>query len=105
MTIFLGFYLNSHAHRKIGQNRVFIIAWESSENQFGQPQQKSSTIFFKFPIEEIVYPRLGITANTVRQPSTLLKNFFSKLISEKDSAGISSKLEFIVRCKLDSRIL
>ena len=31
-----------------GQNRVFIVIWKSSENQFGRPKEKVDKIFKMF---------------------------------------------------------
>ena len=50
--------------RNFGQNRVFVMLWESSENQFGRPK-KMSTKFLNFfenppppPLEKILDPPL-----------------------------------------------
>ena len=34
-------------HRKFGHNRVFLVLWESSENQFGRPK-KSRQNFLRY---------------------------------------------------------
>ena len=45
------------------QNRVFLVLWESSENQFGRPKKKVDKIFENFwksppPLEKILDPAL-----------------------------------------------
>ena len=34
--------------RNFGQNRVFLVLWENSENQFGRPRKKVEKIFESF---------------------------------------------------------
>ena len=45
---------------KLGQNRVFLMLWESSENQFGQPKKSRANFrkFLKTPLEKTLYPSL-----------------------------------------------
>ena len=38
--------------RKLGQNRDFLVFWESSKNQFGRPKKKVDKIFEKSPPRE-----------------------------------------------------
>ena len=54
--------LSQNRRRKLGQNRVFILVWESSENQFGRTKKKFDKIFkncFKVrppPLEKFLDP-------------------------------------------------
>ena len=44
------------------QNRVFLVLWESSENQFNRPKKRSTklSIFFEnLPFEKILDPPLN----------------------------------------------
>ena len=46
-SILLRFFKNKH-RPKIGRNRVFLMLWERSENQFSQPKEKVDIIFESF---------------------------------------------------------
>ena len=49
-------------YRKLGRNRVFLVLWEISENQFSQPKKRLTkfSIFFENPppLEKILDPSL-----------------------------------------------
>ena len=79
----LFFQKNCLRRRKFGQNRVFLLLWESSENQSVRPKKKVDQIFCKFapppppppPLEKILDPPL----DPPLQPKKLcFKLFFFK---------------------------
>ena len=49
--------------RSFGKNRVFVMIWESSENQFGRPEKNSRQNFFEnpppHPLDKILDPPLS----------------------------------------------
>ena len=61
-----GFFQNFACGADISPKTVFLVLWESLENQFGRPKkngQKFLKIFDNPPLEKILDPPLGVISN------------------------------------------
>ena len=79
--------------RKIGQNRVYLVLWENSENQFGLSKKKRRQNFRSFfenppPLEKTLDPPLlppNLICNSLSCSEISIKTYFHRLFRENFS--------------------